>query len=383
MKKALSFVLALVMLMSVLSLTAFAEEGEIKLQFNNEGKFKILMVNDTQDVGRRVNPRMLNFLKQAIEQQNPDLVVFVGDQLSDMFIGVNAKEIEIALDNIAQICEDAKVPFAMTMGNHDHDHTNIVSEEGMYEILSKYSYNMNEMGYDYFTFNMLVYDSLTGLVPVLNVFMIDTNGNKGLNGNKSGYDGVTKEAIEWYENKSDELLGVPSILFQHIPVKEIYSLFEECDYKDENAVYSQRDKKWYKLDAEKTVEGSVLGEAPCSENFDNITGQYQSWLEKDNIIGAWFGHDHVNTFEGVTDDGIRMGYNGGTGFRSYGNGDQRSVRVFEFDELDVKNYTTEIVTYKQVTGESINFVFADILTPAWLTRLMKVIYTLFGWAISK
>ena len=65
-----------------------------------------------------------------------------------------------------------------------------------------------------------------------------------------------------------------------------------------------------------------MGEAPCSENFDNITGQYQSWLEKDNIIGAWFGHDHVNTFEGVTDDGIRMGYNGGTGFRSYGNGDR-------------------------------------------------------------
>ena len=98
-------------------------------------------------------------------------------------------------------------------------------------------------------------------------------------------------------------------------------------------------------------------------------------------MGAFFAHDHVNNFVGVNEDGIKMGYNGGTGFRAYGNGDQRSVRVFELDENDVTNYQTRLVTYAEVVG-SLKLVNSDVLTPAWLTRIMKVIYACIGWIID-
>ena len=96
-------------------------------------------------------------------------------------------------------------------------------------------------------------------------------------------------------------------------------------------------------------------------------------------MGAFFAHDHVNTYTGTTEDGIFMGYNGGTGFRAYGMGDERTVRVFEYDENDVKNYDTRIVTYKEATGKEIPFVLVDIGTPALLTTLMKIVNFLFGW----
>ena len=119
-----------------------------------------------------------------------------------------------------------------------------------------------------------------------------------------------------------------------------------------------------------------MGEAPCPENFDVTTGQYEAWLEKGDIAGAWFAHDHVNNFEGVDDNGIRMGYNGGTGFRAYGSGDERSVRIFDIDENDVKNYKTELLYYRDLVGEE-NLVFSDILTPKWVIWVMKPLFFCF------
>ncbi|MCI5537445.1 MAG: hypothetical protein MR390_01815, partial [Oscillospiraceae bacterium] len=56
-------------------------------------------------------------------------------------------------------------------------------------------------------------------------------------------------------------------------------------------------------------------------------------------------------------------------------------RVFELDENDVTNYQTRLVTYAEVVG-SLKLVNSDVLTPAWLTRIMKVIYACIGWIID-
>ena len=386
MKKLISVVLALVMMLTAsICATAAYDKDTKELSFNADGKFKILQINDTQDIGNS-DERMVAFVKAAIAEVQPDLVVFNGDQLSDIYTTPSLSDFTKALDNVCGACEEAGVPFAATLGNHDHDRCATVPEDEMYsEIYAKYSYCLNYKGYDYFTFNLPVKSS-DGNSVALNVFMMDSNNNDGLNGNTSGYDGVTKDAIEWYENTSEALNAanggeiVPSILFQHVPVKEIYSLLKRCEWSVDGAIYCRRDGYWYTVDETKVTDGT-LGEAPCSEDFDTITGQYESWLKEGNIIGAWFAHDHVNSFSGITEDGIRMGYNGGTGFRAYGNGDGRSVRVFEFDENDVANYDTYLLTYGELV-EELSFVSSDFLTPVWLNRLMKVVYALFGWAIN-
>lgn len=381
MKKILCVLLSLVMVLSFAVIGGAAEEEKV-LKFREDGTFKILQINDTQDVGKGVNERMVKFIEAALDIEQPDLVVFVGDQLSDMYPFGTKEDMIIAIDNIIAPLAERNIPFLVTLGNHDHDHFDVFSKADQFAAYSSYDncYNSAD-GWDEFTVNAPVLSS-DGKETRMNVFMMNTH-NKAESG---GYSGVVAGQNEWYENVSAGLKNanggndVPSILFQHIPPKEIYSLFVECEYSDEGAIFSRRDNKWYKLDPNK-AEGD-LGEAPCSEDFDNVTGQYQSWLKTGNIMGAFFAHDHVNNFVGTTDDGIVLGYNGGTGFRAYGVGDERSVRVFEFNENDVENYSTRILTYKEATGEEIPVVIVDLFTPALLTDLMKVVYFFFGWLIK-
>ena len=380
MKKMISVLLSLVMVFTFAVIGGAAEEEKV-LKFNDDGTFKIMQINDTQDVGEGVNKKMVEFIEAALDAEQPDLVVFVGDQLADFYPFATEEDMKLSINNIIAPLEERGIPFLMTLGNHDHDNIEEFTEEEQYATYTSYAncYAVNN-GPDGFTYNVPVLTS-DGEDIAMNIFMMNTH-NKAESG---GYAGVNAAQNEWFEAKSAELAAdnggeaVPSMLFQHIPPKEIYSLFVECESNEDGAIFSRRDNTWYKLD--ETKAQGHLGEAPCSEDFDNITGQYESWLRTDNIIGAFFAHDHVNTFVGTNDDGITMGYNGGTGFRAYGLGYDRSVRIFEFNENDVENYDTRILTYADITGQS-SVVIVDLFSPALLTDLMKVVYFLFGWIIK-
>ena len=392
MKKILCIVLPALLVLGC-CLGAFAAEGGLfafrsadkTLKFNDDGTFKILMFNDTQDVGKNGNPKMTDFLKKAIDTEKPDLVVFVGDQLSDVYPIATAEDYAISIENICKPLEDRGIPFLATLGNHDHDRANVLDEAGQYALYDRFQMNYaTENGPDPFTYNVEV-KTHDGSRTAFNIYMMDSN-NKAPEG---GYAGIEADQLAWYNETSAALKAanggapVPSMNFQHIPVKEIYNLFRECAWNEDGAIYSRRDGKWYVLDENKIVnDGGRLGEAPCSENFDHITGQYQAWLENGDIMGAFFGHDHVNSYWGVTDDDIKMGYNGGSGFRSYGDGGYRSVRVFEFKEDDVTDYTTRLIFHDDLMDEKAGFVLADHFSPALLTTVMKVVYFLFGWVIK-
>ena len=68
MKKILSIIMSVVMVLtlSVCAFAAYAPEDE-KLSFNSDGKFKIMMINDTQDVGKGNDERTVNFINAAGE----------------------------------------------------------------------------------------------------------------------------------------------------------------------------------------------------------------------------------------------------------------------------------------------------------------------------
>ena len=381
MKKILSILLSVLMVFT-LAVIGNAENEEKVLKFNEDGTFKIMQINDTQDVGEGGNDKLVKFIEAALDKEQPDLVVFVGDQLADFYPFGTKGDMLKAIDNIIAPLQERGIPFLVTMGNHDHDHLDTFSKAEQFEAYASYdNCYMPVGGVEEFTVNVPVLSS-DGEKTAMSIFMMNTH-NKAESG---GYAGVTAEQNEWFKSVSAALKAenggeaVPSMVFQHVPPKEIYKLFEECEYNEDGAIFSRRDNKWYKLD--ETKAQGTLGEAPCSEDFDNITGQYESWLETGNVMGAFFAHDHVNDFVGTTEDGIKMGYNGGTGFRAYGVGDGRSVRIFEFNENDVTNYDTRILTYAEATGEELSFVFVDLFSPALLTTLMKAVYFLFGWLIK-
>lgn len=381
MKKILCVILSVIMVFPFAIAAFAAPTTEKVLKFNDDGKFKILQFNDTQDIDR-CNKRLVEFIEAAVDSEKPDLVVFVGDQLSDNFPGATPERCAKAIDNVLEPLEKRHIPFLMTLGNHDHDRETALDENGQYEVYAKYDMCYAAVdGQDHFTYNVPVMTN-DGSKIAFNIYMMDTNNHH----ETGGYAGINAEALKWYNDTSAALKAknggepVPSLLYQHIPCKEIYNLLKESKFTDKDAVYAQRDGKWYTVDTSK-AQGK-MGEAPCSENFDVITGQYQAWLENGDIMGAWFAHDHVDNFTGVTDDGIRMGYNGGSGFRSYGATSGRTCRVFELDENNVENYTTRSVTYTDVTGKEVGFLINDLMTPALLTILMRVVYFFFGGIIA-
>lgn len=376
MKKFLSIFLALVMCLAV-AVPAFAADTATELKFGDDGKFKIMQLGDTQDMILK-DVAEIKLITAALAQEEPDLLVFTGDQLTDFFPGANVKGLKKCLSNLFDIIDTYDIPFIVTFGNHDHDYDDIWPVEEQLAFYQQYeNCIVPENRYNAGTYNVPVKSS-DGKSIALNIYMMDTNNKRADSDLLTGYEGVYPEQVEWYKQKSDELKAanggkvVPSLLFQHIPVKEIYQLLEEVPYNEagDDAVFSIDEFKWFKLN-DKVIDG-VLGEVPCSEPLESHTGQYQAWVEKGDIVGAFFGHDHVNSFRGKTDDGIVMGYNGGTGFSSYGRGGDRSVRVFVIDENDPANYDTYELTFNQMVME-IPFYFLDLFSPAIVTTLGKIL----------
>ena len=66
MKKILCVLLSLVMVLSFAVIGGAAEEEKV-LKFREDGTFKILQINDTQDVGKGVDERMVKFIEAALE----------------------------------------------------------------------------------------------------------------------------------------------------------------------------------------------------------------------------------------------------------------------------------------------------------------------------
>ena len=388
MKKLISLCLAVLLMIGCCSV-AFAEDAapgsqeETTLKFNDNGKFKIMQINDTQDTDK-MNKRTEDFIRKAVAQEKPDLVVIPGDVCNDIFIGANAKRVKQSLRNLASLLNELQVPFAYTPGNHDHDKDDMVSTLEQMQVFDEFEYNIwdKTKTTDPGTYNIPIMSS-DGSRMALNVYMIDSQNKSGL---ANGYTGPNPETVEWYKAKSDELNAanggkvVPSLVFQHVPVSEIYQCLTKTDVKHANdAIFSLNDNNWYLVnndymftDATRMKKNdNYVGEAPCSEIENAAGNEYEAWLEKGDVIGAFFAHDHVNHFIMETDEHIIMGYNGGTGFAAYGRGAHRSIRVYEFNENDVKNYTIDSVYYDEITGDNVKIVPIDIMSTAIFGDILR------------
>lgn len=352
LKKLLALTLSLFILMSVCALPASAEKDVLK--FGEDGKFRIMQINDFQDRDN-TNAQSLEFLNAALDIYKPDLVVIVGDQLHNSFPDITEEKIKTTITNQLMPIEERGIPFLFTFGNHDRDHQHIMSMEDQAAFYRTFSYcYANTDGADGGTYNTVIYGK-DGTTPRLNIYMMDTNHWNG----KGDTSGVTEEQVQWYKETSNSLKALnggkplPSLVFQHIPVKEIFKLTKVVSADTPGAVKDVHSSNYIVLDenAQWIGDRNVMREGPASESPDKITGQYEAWLEQGDIIGAYFGHEHINTFVGRTEDGIVLGYNGGFGFATYGDRGERYARIYDFDENDVENYTQQTIYYTECVTE--------------------------------
>lgn len=346
MKKAISLILAFVLAFAMLIPSGAASQADTKLQFNKDGSFRIMQISDMQD-GVILTPAVTDYLKKAIPLADPDLIVLSGDNISggSTGIGVNVIDkpfVKIAIDRFMSIFEEFGIPVAVVFGNHDAE--NGVSKEEQMAIYNSYdcciAIDEGDALYGCGTYNLPIYSSTDSSKIAYNLWMIDSNM---YDESGDGYDHVHEDQIKWYKDTSNALKAqnggepVPSMMFQHIVVPEIYEALKVVPEGTPNSF--GRGDNYYALDPENTITGS-LWESPCPA--DKNGGQFDAILEQGDVVAMFFGHDHKNTYQ-IKYKGVELVNTPGISFGSYGN-EERGTRIIDINEND-RTYKTSIIRY--------------------------------------
>lgn len=322
------------------------------LRFKN-GKFKIMLVGDlhekynmhTEKAAEKVED-MHALLTKAVDQLNPDLVVYLGDNA----FAEDKMQMRSVISRILYPVSVKDIPFAVVFGNHDREcGVNLQEQMRLYnEHDNCYLFNADDSLTGYGNYNLTVKASKSNK-NILNLWFMDSN-NLAENTELSKYDWVHQDQIDWYKKTALELKEknggsvIPALLFQHIPVPEEYELLREAkphEILDSVPGHGKWSDKHYVL--KEGVEG-YLGEGPCTPCVNS--GQFAAWKEIGDVTGAFFGHDHMNDFAGYV-DGIMLAQSKTAGFRPYTDGCRSGVRLITIDENNPQNIYTKMYHFKQ------------------------------------
>ena len=203
--------------------------------------------------------------------------------------------------------------------------------------------NKNDAG----TFSLQIKDSRNEN-DVFCLYIIDSNSKEK---NKT-YSPVFSEQVDWYKNERDRISEkngkyLPSLVFQHIPVPEIYKAIKKVKKGTKGAVeaFYSHSNEFYILFDETVKNGGFMHESPAAPDLN--CGEFEAMKEKGDVLGIFFGHDHINSFVKNV-EGIDLGYTQGAGFNVYGPGKKRGVRIFQLNENDPSCYKTYTVTMDEL-----------------------------------
>mgnify|MGYP001187537586 FL=1 len=302
-----------------------------KVEFRADGKFKVLQVADLHFStgvgvcrdpvpeesikGCQADPRTLKFINRVLDMEKPDLVVLTGDQV----FGDEAPDPETALFKAVHPFIKRKIPFAITLGNHDDE--SIVSREQMMKLASSLPYLVSALGpesVDGFG-NYPVTVSKNGSKKIGAVFyLLDSHSRSKQPKTNPGYDWFKESQVDWLQMqasakkdtaKDNSLL---SMAFFHIPLPEYRNLEQPRVGQHKEGITAP---KYH------TGMREALGVAGVQ------------------VVSC--GHDHANDYclldeqnkDSDSKSLIWLCYGGGAGEGGYGGygGYIRRVRVFELD----------------------------------------------------
>lgn len=301
-----------------------------------DGKFKILILSDIHTP----DPMPLwteSFISYAMEAERPDLVVLLGDNTAGYYKGVTKEKNITAIKKIVSLL--GGTAFAMVFGNHDHEGLPEMSEDEAKDfLLSVYVEAENCLAKDR-DYSVNLKDS-EGQKDIFTLCFVDS----GTYAKEGGYAYVKPSQLQWYKEESDRNGNLPSYLFQHIILPEVYEEMYESKLPKRGYIKGQciRGKKFYKFKEDSLISGNMK-EGPCPPDING--GQLESLKEKGNTIACFFGHDHTNDF--VCDcKGIKLVAVPSPSFFTYGN--NRGVRVVTIHEDDLTRLDTKVIHYNDV-----------------------------------
>lgn len=339
------------------------------LRFRDDGTFRILHLSDIHEVSPEMdddeNPEIpkacstetMNVIEQCIERTQPDLVVFGGDNISGYWEEYTYDYLVETINKITEPIRRRGIPLAIVFGNHDSEGEEkrpFIRRENHINLYAEYEnfrgcYNEEDV-FGCCNCSLPVMSS-DGSKVAWNIWCIDSNdyirdeNHQVVHG--KGYAFVHADQIEWYERKAAKLksenggVPVPSILFQHIPVNQEFDLFDFIEGETEGGRMNKNGCTL--VPKEGAILEGLVREAPCPPDEDRR--QFESWKKTGDIVAAFFGHDHINTFTAEI-DGIKLIQTIGAGYHTYGN--ERGGRLIVLHEGS-RDFDTETLTVEKIT----------------------------------
>lgn len=325
-----------------------------KLQFSKDGKFKIMQIADVQE-GAKVSTDTLRLMRLAIEKEKPDLIIFTGDQIYGIHPSFyKGNKIKNAINTIKEIIkpiENAKIPFAVTFGNHDcqvglsNSEQAEIYNESPFCIHGEYA-SSDDKG----TFRLPVYSDSE---HIFDVYLIDSNGQTPSGENLP----VSEKQLLWFSEEREKAKEngeyTNGIVFQHIPVPEFFNVLKQVKFGTKGAVEAFRTMKgkFFVLPEEIKNNGGFMKESPAIP--DKNSGEFDVLSEKGNILALAVGHDHINSFVAPYKN-MRLIYTQCAGFNVYGPKLKRGMRVFTLNKDDLSTFETHTITYEELTDEKLS-----------------------------
>ncbi len=325
------------------------------MRFRADGTFRIMQIADTQDT-QATSKDTLRFLAAALDEAKPDLVVFTGDQFKgygvSFLVGDREENYKRAIDNLIAPLEARNIPFTFVFGNHDDQAFGISKEKQllMYQTHKNCLAVAGDTSLSGLCNQYLNIRSHDGGQILFNLYMVDSLSTT-LDGKCAG---VTPEQIEWYRTVRDSLKAktgdyVPSILFQHIPVPEMWDLLKEVPKSQKPHAQGFREHygKFYDIDERCLEKGNCdfLLETPATPAENS--GEFEAVAEKGDTLAMFFGHDHNNSFVGRRGN-MLLGYTQGCGFNVYGPKLNRGVRIIDLNAEKPREFKTYTLLYRDL-----------------------------------
>lgn len=323
------YILFLLVSLCLLSIDAFAQR---KFSFDN-GTFKICQFTDLHwKSGSPKCAQTKATIRGVLKMEQPALAVLTGDVVTYEPATKGWKE-------IIQLFEQAKMPFTVTMGNHDAEY---LKKDSIYNLLLASPYYIGEKGPKNIkgcgNCVIPVYASHDKSVVKATLYCIDSNDYLPVN-TYGDYDWVHFEQINWYRQQSafftkkNHGKPLPSFAFLHIPLVEYKAI----------------------IDAPETLGNKLEGGVASSQINP---GLFASFIEMKDVMGVFAGHDHENDFLGLK-NGIALGYGRVTGADAYGSL-KRGARVIQCYE-GKRKFDTWICTPE---GKEATYYYPSALTSA-------------------
>ncbi|GMH19399.1 hypothetical protein Nepgr_021240 [Nepenthes gracilis] len=339
-----------------------------ELRFKSNGEFKILQVADMHYADGETTPCLdvlpsqvngcsdLNttaFVERLIRAENPDLIVFTGDNI----YGRDATDAAKSLDASFAPAVLSNVPWAAVLGNHDQEGT--LSRQGVMKHIVSMKNTLSQLnppemdvidGFGNYNLEVAgVEGSAFQNKSVLNLYFLDS-GDYSTVPSITGYGWIKVSQQFWFEQTSRNLRRMyicgpepekepaPGLAYFHIPLPE-YASFDSSNFTG--------------------VKQEAIDPALVNSGF------FTTMLEAGDVKAVLTGHDHKNDFCAEL-SGIYLCYAGGSGYHAYGRiGWPRRARVvaanLEKTEKGSWGAVKSIRTWKLLDDEELTAIDRQVL----------------------